>query len=132
MQMVQRTSVVLGLILAVAFALTVMACNSSLVQGGACYDSYGKKVTHVWDASGKKWAVKKVDANLLGSDLAFCGVDRKAATYIDRNREVISFSSFYEPRYLTDETGEKKYALEGRREGSYYFAMVGRYSLEWY
>ena len=122
-----------GLLLLVgAFALITMACNSSLVQGGSCYDKAGDKVTHVWDAVGDKWQIKKVEGDVFGQTLTYCGVDRKAAAYVDTNRELSVLSFFDEPRYLTDESEEQKYALEGRHEGLYYFTVTGPYGLEWY
>ena len=69
---------------------------------------------------------------MLGHTLVYCGVDRKAAVFIDTNREIAVFSYFVEPRYLTDEAEKKKYSLEGRHQGSFYFTSVGRYGPEWY
>ena len=64
------------LIVSLTLMALVIGCDN-LPIGGKCYDSNGDELTHVIDADGTEWNIKKT--TLRGSD--YCSIPREAEPY---------------------------------------------------
>ena len=122
----------LTVFLSLLVAAGLIACSSSLLQSGACHDSSGDKVTHVWDAQDKQWPIEKVEGDAFGQELAFCGVSLKGAAYVDTKREGRMGPFPDQALYFTDEAGEVWYRIKVRGRGEFVFDWVGPERLQWY
>ena len=118
----------------VTFGLLEAAC-SAIPGVGACHRANGEKITHLYDADGAKWRITRVDTDILGEPVTYCGVSlNPLPNFLE------SQVSFVNPTglYLTDESGEAKFYAKGRTKGKVVFStgqnLLGPSTdgLEWY
>ncbi len=110
--------------LLVAFLLTV-ACTQVASLSGSCHLPNGDKVSHIFDAEGKKWKVGRLDTDFLGHPITVCSVNIKANPIPDGPYQ-------WSKLYFTDEEGERKFYARARSKGKIILGSTGRNGLEWY